>query len=98
LPKFIQIVNGVPRMVEVNTTIYDEVYNAPSNISAGTPITLPNSGVYASTELRISFNGNILQLTEDFLYVGAGPSRTQVSLTFDIFTGEKIRFYKERDF
>jgi hypothetical protein len=92
------MVNGIPRMVEVNTTIYDEVYTAPSNISAGTPITLPNSGVYNSTELRVSWNGAILESIEDFSYVGPGPNRTQVSLTFDIFTGEKIRFYKERDF
>jgi len=97
MAKFLKIVSGLPRMVEVNTTIYDEVYTAPGNISAATPITLPNSGAYSSAELHVYWNGARLIEVSDYNYVGAGPTRTQISLTFDIFTGEQIRFFKDRD-
>jgi hypothetical protein len=96
---FLRISNGVPRSFAESATpaIYDETYTAVGTVTAGTAITLPNSGSYNSTELEVYFNGQLLAVVDDFNYVGS-PTRTQITLTFDLLNGEKIRFLKLRNF
>lgn len=42
-------------------------------------------------------NGVVLEPTIDFNYVGSG-ARTQISMTFDLISGDRIRFQIMRNF
>jgi len=89
MAKKLALVSGVPRMVDesASPTIYDETWAVNSNISTGTPITLPNSGTYTSEELEIRLNGVRMDSGIDYNFVGS-PPRTQVAFTFDLIDGE----------
>ncbi len=106
----LELVNGLPRMTAESValpTIYDEsllvVSGAPGAgeitgpISTGTPITLPSAETYEGIELEVHIGGQVLEDVGDFNFVGAGPTRTQISFTFDIVVGDQIRFRKTRD-
>jgi hypothetical protein len=82
------LVNGRPKMTAeaASPTIYDETYTLVSNISTGTPITLPNSGTYTSEELEVRLNGIRMDSGIDYNFVGS-PPRTQISFTFDLLGG-----------
>lgn len=92
----LQMVNGVPRSVStVVPTIYDQTFTAGSTITAGTSVTLPSSGTYQGGELEVYFNGQRINVTDDYVYVGSG-SKTQIQMTFDLLAGDKIRFRVDR--
>lgn len=95
--RFLRIINGVPRSFEESSSpaIYDETLNVVSTITTGTPVTLPVSGTYDSAELEVYLNGQRLTVIEDYGYVGT-PPRTQVTFTFDLISGDKIRFRRDR--
>lgn len=97
MAKVLQIVNGVPRMttLAIADSTYDEtlVVNA-GGITTGTPITLPNSGSYTGDELEVFLNGQFLEPVIDFNIEGVSPPYTQISLTFDVNEGERLRFRK----
>lgn len=92
--KFLRLSNGVARSFEeaAGTPAYNEVIDVASDISAGTPVTLPNSGTYEDKEILIFVNGKYIQLGEGWNLVGVAP-RTQVSFSDDILTGDLISFY-----
>lgn len=94
----VNLVNGVPHLVSEGSSYYDETYTVNSDISANTPITLPNSGTYTSSELEVWLRGIRLTPVIDYNYVGS-PPRTQVSFTFDLYTHatdpDVIRFRKK---
>lgn len=95
--KFLRLVNGIPRSIaEGSAPIYDESVNISVTVTAGTPYTLPNSGDYEGEELEIFLNGQVLDSGEDFTFEGAGPTRTQVSFTFDLLAPDRLRFRKTR--
>ena len=103
------LINGLPRMVAESAapTIYDEsllvVAGSPGvgeilgPINTGNPITLPNSGTYESLELEIYLAGQRLEDVGDYNFVGGGPTRTQISFTFDIIVGDQIKFRVDRE-
>lgn len=92
----LQIVNGVSRGVTVAASIYEQAVTVGSGgISTGTPVTLPNSETYDSTELTVRLNGQLLENVIDYQYEGTVP-RTQVSFTFDLLEGDRIVFRKEQ--
>lgn len=95
--RFLRISNGAPRSFDEasSPTIYDETLNVNSTITTGTPVTLPASGTYDSAELEVYLNGQRLTVTEDYGYV-ASPPRTQVTFTFDLINGDKVRFRRDR--
>jgi hypothetical protein len=95
--RVLRIINGVARQVDESAapTIYDEIINVGSTITAGTSVTLPASGTYNSAELEVYLNGQRLAVTEDYAYVGS-PARTQVQFTFDLLAGDKVRFRVDR--
>jgi len=106
--KKLQLVNGIPKMIDESATppIYDEYIDVVSSgavgshelngpIDAGTPITLPNSGTYISEELEVYIGGQRLEDFVDYNYVGAG-TRTQISMTFDLEVTDRIRFRVDR--
>ena len=74
--------------------IYDQTYSVGSTITTGTPVTLPASGSYNSTDLEISLNGQVLAITTDW----TAASTTTVSFTFDLISGDLLHFRKIRDF
>lgn len=89
------------------TTIYDQrltiVVGAPANsnqmtgpVTSGTNITLPQSGTYTSLELQIYLNGDRIEQVFDWNTVGAGPTRTQVQLTFQLEIGDTLDFVTQR--
>ena len=97
-------------MVEDSTSlpnIYDEYITIVASgatgenqldgpISASTPISLPNSGIYTGAELEIYLSGQRLEDTIDYIYVSSG-SRTQVMFTFSLEINDRIRFRTDRD-
>ena len=97
----LKLVSGVPRMREIigssGSAVYDETYVVPGGgITAGTPVTLPNAGAYDDIDLEVYISGQFLEPSAiDYSYVGAGPSRTQVTFTEDLIEGERIRFRVE---
>lgn len=95
--RVLRIINGVARSVDESgsVTIYDEVYSVVSTISTGTPLTLPASQTYTEDELEVYFDTERLIPVQDYNYVGS-PLRTQVSFTFDLLVGDKIRFRIDR--
>lgn len=108
MANFLRLVAGQPRSFAEggSTTIYDQPLtvvlsgaganqiNAP--VPAGTVITLPASGTYTAAELEIRLNGMRLEQLYDYNYVGAGPTRTQVTLTFDLAVGDRLDFRVDR--
>lgn len=107
--KFLRLSNGVPRSFDESSSlpIYDErltiVAGAPvdSNemtgpVTAGTNVTLPDSGSYTGLELQIYLNGDRLESVADYAYVGGSPPRTQVQFTFGLVVGDTIDFVIQR--
>jgi hypothetical protein len=97
MAKFLRLVNGVARSFEEAGAIpiYDESFEVVSDITTGTPVTLPNSGTYDSDELEVYLNGQRLEQLVDYNYEGSAP-RTQVSFTFDLVEGDLVRFRRDR--
>jgi hypothetical protein len=95
--KFLRLDNGVPRSFDeaASSTIYDQATVVGSTITTGTPVTLPASGTYDSQELEVYLNGQVLDDVVDYNFEGS-PPRTQVSFTFDLVAGDRIRFRKIR--
>ena len=74
-------------------TIYDEtVVAGVGGISTGTPITLPSGKTFFGDELEVYLSGQFLEPTIDYSIEGTGDSHTQISLTFDVIEGERVRF------
>lgn len=72
-------------------TIYDEiVVVGGGGITAGTSITLPSAKTYQDAELAVYLDGQFLEPTIDYTYVGLAP-RTQIQMTFDLLSGERLR-------
>lgn len=97
MSNFLRISNGYARLLSENSiTIYDESVILASNVTSGSNYTLPNSGSYTGEELEIMLDGQVLDSGSDYSFVGAGPTRTQVSFTFDLIIGDNLRFRKIR--
>jgi len=107
MTRYVQTINGVLRGVDLaaDIDIYDEELTVVSGtpgadeinpITAGNPVTLPNSGTYQGVELEIHLNGQKMEDGMDYAYVGSG-TRTQITFTFDLEVGDLINFRKVRD-
>lgn len=98
--RFLRLSAGQARSFDESSspTIYDQTIAVGSTITTGTNVTLPASGTYESSELQVYLSGQRLTPVEDYNYVGAGPTRTQVTFTFDLLNGDEVRFYKDRLF
>jgi len=103
MAKFLRLVNGVGRSFNesASSPIYDEtieiVASSPSSgqslpITSGSPVTLPASQTYTGEELQIFLNGNYLEDVIDYTFT----SSTQVTFTFDLEVGDKLRFRIDR--
>lgn len=75
--------------------IYDESITISSPTVTGTPITLPTSQTYSNSELEVYLNGVRQEDTYDYTFIGTIP-RTQVAFTFDLVSGDIIRFRIDR--
>ncbi|MFA6295418.1 MAG: hypothetical protein WC666_03265 [Candidatus Paceibacterota bacterium] len=73
--------------------IYNETYVAVSNITAGTPIVIPNSKSYnmGSNKLLVFINGVLQRSGATYDYQEA--STTTVTFNYNLFTNAKITFY-----
>lgn len=108
MAKFLQIVNGIPKMVEETAppAIYDEyllvVGSSPGPneilgpVAPSTNITLPASGTYNGEELLVDLNGVSMENGYDFNFVGS-PPRTQISFNFQLDIGDRIYIRKHRE-
>jgi len=98
MAKVLTVINGIPQSIEIATliTIYDEYYTVSSTITSGSTVTLPNSGSYTGKELEIYVNGVLQDYSNNYNYVGSG-TKTGISFTFDLYTGDVIRFRKIRE-
>ena len=70
--------------------IYDETIDITQITPAGTAITLPNSQTYEGDELEVWYEGQRVDVTRDFNYVGSG-SKTQITFVEDLMPGDTIR-------
>ena len=93
--KFIRVVSGIPRMQVGVPNISNQQTTLVGDITAGTPVTLPGGMTYTSEELEITLNGQRLQPTEDYTYVGS-PPRTQVQYTLNLVIGDKLTYRTDR--
>lgn len=67
-------------------------------VSAGTAVTLPNSGSYTASELQVYLNGQLLFIGtgNDWQTSGAGPSYTALVFGDNLQVGDTIHFVKLR--
>jgi len=95
--KFLRLSGGVARQFDEagSSPIYDEVYDILSPVTTGTPLTLPSSQTYDSDELEVYLGVTRLIPLADYNYVST-PPRTQISFTFNLEIGDKIRFRIDR--
>jgi hypothetical protein len=95
MARYVTIVDGVPRLaVDPGVALYDQSYSVVAPITSGTAITLPASETYTGAELQVFLNGQLLDDTFDFNWVGS-PPRTQITMTFDLVIGDVVRFLKK---
>ena len=94
MAKVIKLVSGLLRYQEFATSAYEGVLTVGSTITAGSNVTLPDSGTYTDVDLSVYLNGQRLNYVEDFTYVGS-PPRTQVQFTFDLYSGDIVTFRRE---
>lgn len=104
MARVLELINGVPRMRDeaAAQAIYDETLDVVSSgagageingpISAGTPITLPNSGSYTGDELEVYLGVDRLTPVFDYTF----DSSTTVAFTFEIEVGDRLRFRIDR--
>jgi hypothetical protein len=101
--RFTRLVNGVLKSFDEASPapIYDEslivVESSPQSgqilpLDAGDPLTLPNSQTYEGLELQIFHNGQYLEDVADYILT----SSTQITFTFDLEIGDKVRFRIDR--
>ena len=95
--RFLRLANGVATSFDESSTptIYDQTFTVGSTITSGTAITLPASGQYTAAELEVYFNGQRVEITDAYNYVGS-PPRTQITFTFDLVATDRIRFRVDR--
>lgn len=91
--KALSLINGIGRMITVSSlsAFYDEKITYNSTVTAGSNITLPSSGQYSGTDLRVFLAGIFLEVGVDYTYVGTAP-RTQIQILLDITSGDTLRF------
>lgn len=94
MAKVVKITAGIPRYAELATSAYEGLLSIGSTITTGTPVTLPSSGTYTSSDLSVYLNGQRLNYVEDYAYVGS-PPRTQVTFLFDLLNGDLVTFRRE---
>ena len=104
MAKKLELVNGIPRMTAESgaPAIYDETLTVVSSgagageingpVTAGTPVTLPNSKTYTSDELEIYLDGDRLVSVFDYTH----NTTTTVTFTFELVVGDRIRFRIDR--
>jgi hypothetical protein len=104
MAKKLQLVDGIPRMVEesASPTIYDQTLlvvasgagagqiNGP--ITAGVPVTLPGGQSYTSNELEVYLKTDRLIPVFDYNF----DSSTAISFTFQLVVGDLIRMRIDR--
>lgn len=104
MAKKLALVLGIPRMTEESASpiIYDETLRVVSSgagvgeingpITAGTPVTLPDSKTYIGDELELYLDGDRLVPIFDYNY----DSSTTIAFTFEIKPGDVLRFRIDR--
>jgi hypothetical protein len=91
--KALVLTNGIGRMTTISSldSFYDESITYGSFLASGSSITLPSSGSYSSSDLRVFLSGQFLEVGQDYTYVGTAP-RTQIQILRDIYSGDILRF------
>ena len=94
MAKFTRLVAGVLRSFDESSslTIFDDQVLIASPVTTGTPVTLPGGQSYSGEQLEVYLNGQRLKLTDDYNSVNS----TQVSFTFDLLVGDKVRYRIDR--
>lgn len=104
MAKKLALVDGIPRMVDESATptIYDTTVTVVSSgaganevngpLSAGSPVTLPDSKTYTGDELEVYLDGERLIPVFDYTH----DSSTTVAFTFELLVGDRLRFRIDR--
>ena len=100
MAKVLSLINGVPRTIDTTAVnVFQETETVPAGgYPQGTTVTIPSSGNYNSTDLKVFYNGLLLEPGVDYIYVGSAP-RTQIEiLRTDVSEGDKLIFVIEGEF
>jgi hypothetical protein len=92
--RYLTYSNGLFKLKQPADVVFGS--HQPGAVSAGTPITLPNSITYTGDELEVYLNDIPLENLVDFNYEGTAP-RTQISFTFDLRSTDEIRYRINRE-
>jgi len=105
MARFVKLSNGRLKgdtIATLKDPLYREIITVVSSPSggnqiaattAGTAITLPNSGSYSSDELQVNLDGELLQPVLDY----TETSSTQVTFLFDLELDDVLEFIIERN-
>lgn len=98
MARFLQMVAGVPTMIDTSDTAYDDSIYYSSGLAASSTITLPNSGSFNSAtakDIIITINKRVVEEGRDFTVVGAGPTYTQIQNSYALPNDTVINFKQE---
>ena len=98
MANFLQLVNGIPTMVEVpGSTPYNESTYLASATVANTSLFLPNSGIFSDSDAKdilIIVNKRVVEVTRDFTVQGAGPTYNEIKFIYDLPVDTVVNFIK----
>lgn len=93
MTKVLQLINGVPTTIEINSP-YDESIYYSSGLAASTTITLPNSGSFTSStakDILIIVNKRVVEIDRDFNVIGGSPY-TQIEFIYTLPNDTVVNF------
>lgn len=93
----LELVNGLPVMKDLSEDAYDESQIFNSGLSSGSTITIPNGKTFNNSDASdviITFNQKVVEVTRDLVVLGLGPTYTQIQTVYDLPDNCVVRFKK----
>lgn len=98
MTKFVQLVNGVPTMVEDSgSTPYNESEYFFTGLAADTPVSLPNSGEFndpSGKDIIVVVNKRVVEHSRDYEIVGVSAPFTQIKFIYDLPNETVVNYIK----
>lgn len=89
--------DGFTSVNEPSSEQYFETVELNSDINAGTPVTLPNSGsfIVGNNQLSIYLNGIFQSIAKDYTEIGTvGNTSDQIQFTFKLLANDTLTIKK----
>jgi len=92
--QYLTMVNGRWRL-RTSSPFYQKSHQ-PGNITALTPISLPDAMTYEGDELQVYLNGVLQNVLIDYNYVGSG-SKSEIAFLFDIQVTDRLSYVTNKE-